>query len=110
MNLIRHNLLQRGFSLGELTLLTACRCRARSRSRHPARSISCMRCRRNPQTLMAFNLADETLPREHGFPFKLRIPTKLGFKNPKFVTTLYVTDKMPRGYWSDRGYNWFSGS
>jgi DMSO/TMAO reductase YedYZ molybdopterin-dependent catalytic subunit len=64
----------------------------------------------HPQTLMAFRLADEILPREHGFPFKLRVPTKLGFKNPKFVTTIYVTDKMPRGYWSDRGYNWFSGS
>jgi DMSO/TMAO reductase YedYZ molybdopterin-dependent catalytic subunit len=64
----------------------------------------------HPQTLMAFRLADEILPREHGFPFKLRVPTKLGFKNPKFVTTLYVTDLMPRGYWPDRGYNWFSGS
>jgi DMSO/TMAO reductase YedYZ molybdopterin-dependent catalytic subunit len=64
----------------------------------------------HPQTLMAFRLADEVLPRAHGFPFKLRVPTKLGFKNPKFVTTIYVTDKMPRGYWSDRGYNWFSGS
>jgi DMSO/TMAO reductase YedYZ molybdopterin-dependent catalytic subunit len=64
----------------------------------------------HPQTLMAFRLADEVLPREHGFPFKLRVPTKLGFKNPKFITTMYVTDKIPRGYWSDRGYNWFSGS
>jgi DMSO/TMAO reductase YedYZ molybdopterin-dependent catalytic subunit len=64
----------------------------------------------HPQTLMAFRLADEILPREHGFPFKLRIPTKLGFKNPKFITTIYVTDKEPRGYWTDRGYNWFSGS
>jgi DMSO/TMAO reductase YedYZ molybdopterin-dependent catalytic subunit len=63
----------------------------------------------HPQTLMAFKLADEILPPEHGFPFKLRIPTKLGFKNPKFITTIYVTDKEPRGYWSDRGYNWFSG-
>jgi DMSO/TMAO reductase YedYZ molybdopterin-dependent catalytic subunit len=63
----------------------------------------------HPQTLMAFKLSDEILPREHGFPFKLRIPTKLGFKNPKFITTIYVTDKEPRGYWSDRGYNWFSG-
>jgi DMSO/TMAO reductase YedYZ molybdopterin-dependent catalytic subunit len=63
----------------------------------------------HPQTLMAFKLADEILPREHGFPFKLRIPTKLGFKNPKFITTIYVTDKQPPGYWTDRGYNWFSG-
>ncbi len=64
----------------------------------------------HPQTLMAFKLSDEILPRQHGYPFKLRIPTKLGFKNPKFITTIYVTDKQPRGYWTDRGYNWFSGS
>ncbi|WP_375462601.1 molybdopterin-dependent oxidoreductase [uncultured Methylobacterium sp.] len=63
----------------------------------------------HPQTLMAFRLHDELLPHKHGFPFKLRVPTKLGFKNPKFVTTIYVTDKEPRGYWPDRGYNWFSG-
>jgi DMSO/TMAO reductase YedYZ molybdopterin-dependent catalytic subunit len=37
-------------------------------------------------------------------------PDQARLQNPKFVTTLYVTDKMPRGYWSDRGYNWFSGS
>lgn len=63
----------------------------------------------HPQTLMAFRLHDEVLPQRHGFPLKLRIPTKLGFKNPKFVTTLFVTDDEPRGYWPDRGYNWFSG-
>jgi len=63
----------------------------------------------HPQTLMAFKLADETLPFDHGFPFKLRIPTKLGFKNPKWVTTIYVTNTQPRGFWPDRGYNWFSG-
>jgi thiosulfate reductase cytochrome b subunit len=44
------------------------------------------------------------------YPFKIRIPIKLGFKNPKFVTTIYVTNKEPRGFWTDRGYNWFSGS
>ena len=47
--------------------------------------------------------------RKYGYPFKIRIPTKLGFKNPKFVTTIYVTDERPRGFWTDRGYNWFSG-
>jgi DMSO/TMAO reductase YedYZ molybdopterin-dependent catalytic subunit len=63
----------------------------------------------HPQTLMAFKLADEVLPSRHGYPFKIRIPTKLGFKNPKFVTTIYVTNQRPRGFWTDRGYNWFSG-
>ena len=63
----------------------------------------------HPQTLMAFRLGDDILPTRHGYPFKIRIPTKLGFKNPKFVTTLYVTNQQPRGFWTDRGYNWFSG-
>ena len=63
----------------------------------------------HPQTIMAFKLSDEILPTQYGYPFKIRIPTKLGFKNPKFVTTIYVTNSRPRGFWTDRGYNWFSG-
>jgi len=63
----------------------------------------------HPQTIMAFRLSDEILPWKYGYPFKIRIPTKLGFKNPKFVTTLYVTNQQPHGFWTDRGYNWFSG-
>jgi len=64
----------------------------------------------HPQTIMAFKFADETLPPKFGFPFKVRIPTKLGFKNPKWVTTIYVTNRKPGGFWEDRDYNWFSGS
>jgi DMSO/TMAO reductase YedYZ molybdopterin-dependent catalytic subunit len=64
----------------------------------------------HPQTIMAFKFADATLPRKFGYPFKIRIPTKLGFKNPKWVTTIYVTNRYPGGFWEDRGYNWFSGS
>lgn len=63
----------------------------------------------HPQTIMAFKLSDEVLPQKYGYPFKIRIPTKLGFKNPKWVTTLFVTNTRPRGFWPDRGYNWFSG-
>jgi len=64
----------------------------------------------HPQTLLALTFADETLPRQYGFPMKLRIPTKLGFKNPKHITAITVTNTYPGGYWEDKGYNWFSGS
>ncbi len=64
----------------------------------------------HPQTIMAFRQSDQILPVENGFPFKVRMPTKLGFKNPKWVTTMYVTDRYTGGFWEDRGYNWFSGS
>ena len=64
----------------------------------------------HPQTIMAFKYADQLLPPKYGFPWKLRIPTKLGFKNPKHVVALFVTNEYPGGYWEDKGYNWFSGS
>ena len=64
----------------------------------------------HPQTLMAFRYGDQILPPKYGFPWKLRVPTKLGFKNPKHVMALFVTNEDPGGYWEDKGYNWFGGS
>ncbi len=63
-----------------------------------------------PQTVLAVDFHDKPLPSEFGFPVRLRIPTKLGFKNPKWITSLFVTNDYPGGYWEDQGYNWFSGS
>jgi DMSO/TMAO reductase YedYZ molybdopterin-dependent catalytic subunit len=63
-----------------------------------------------PQTILALDFHDKALPSEFGFPMRLRIPTKLGFKNPKWITSLFVTNDYPGGYWEDQGYNWFSGS
>ena len=41
---------------------------------------------------------------------KIRVPTKLGFKNPKYVVSMEVTNDYKGGYWEDQGYNDFSGS
>ncbi len=64
----------------------------------------------HPQTLLTFKFADQILPPKYGFPMKLRMPTKLGFKNPKHISAIFVTNEYPGGYWEDKGYNWFSGS
>jgi DMSO/TMAO reductase YedYZ molybdopterin-dependent catalytic subunit len=63
----------------------------------------------HPQTQMTFKFGDEILPARFGFPMRVRIPTKLGFKNPKHVVGIAVLDHYTGGYWEDRGYNWFSG-
>ncbi len=63
----------------------------------------------HPQTQLTFRFDDKILPRAYGFPMKCRIPTKLGFKNPKYITALWVTNKDLGGYWENQGYNWFSG-
>jgi DMSO/TMAO reductase YedYZ molybdopterin-dependent catalytic subunit len=64
----------------------------------------------HPQTIMAFTFANQVLPRKFGYPMRIRIPTKRGFKNPKFVVALSITNDYPSGFWEDYGYNWFSGS
>lgn len=61
------------------------------------------------QTQMTFKFAGEILPRAYGYPMKIRIPTKLGFKNPKYVVAMDVTNEDRGGYWENQGYNWFSG-
>jgi DMSO/TMAO reductase YedYZ molybdopterin-dependent catalytic subunit len=63
----------------------------------------------HPQTLMAFKCDRQVLTRAYGFPMKIRIPTKLGFKNPKYVVSMEVTNDYKGGYWEDQGYNSFSG-
>jgi DMSO/TMAO reductase YedYZ molybdopterin-dependent catalytic subunit len=64
----------------------------------------------HPQTILALDYGDAPLPAKYGFPLKLRVPTKLGFKNPKHIAAMFVTNDYPGGYWEDQGYNWFSGS
>jgi hypothetical protein len=58
---------------------------------------------------MTFKFGDEILPRAYGFPMKIRVPTKLGFKNPKYVISMEVTNDYKGGFWEDQGYNSFSG-
>ena len=63
----------------------------------------------HPQTILATKYAKETITDPFGFPLRLRTSTKLGFKNPKWITAIEVTNTYPGGYWEDRGFNWHSG-
>lgn len=62
----------------------------------------------HPQTLLATKYAGETLPNPFGYPLRLRTSTKLGFKNPKWITAIEVTNTYPGGYWENLGFNWQS--
>ncbi len=62
------------------------------------------------QTLLTLTYDGQILPPKYGFPMKLRMPTKLGYKNPKHIVSIAVTNTYPGGYWENQGYNWFGGS
>jgi DMSO/TMAO reductase YedYZ molybdopterin-dependent catalytic subunit len=63
----------------------------------------------HPQTQLTLDFGAQPLPTKYGYPLKLRVPTKLGFKNPKHIAAVFVSNSNPGGYWEDQGYNWFSG-
>ena len=63
----------------------------------------------HPQTILATKYAREPITDPFGFPLRLRTALKLGFKQPKWITAMEVTNDYPGGYWEDMGFNWFSG-
>jgi DMSO/TMAO reductase YedYZ molybdopterin-dependent catalytic subunit len=63
----------------------------------------------HPQTLLAIKYGGETLADPFGYPVRLRMATKLGYKNPKWITALEVTNTYPGGFWENKGFPWFAG-
>ena len=64
----------------------------------------------HPQTLLALQYGmGIALADPFGFPMRLRMATKLGYKNPKWVTAIEVTNTYPGGYWEKLGFPWFAG-
>jgi DMSO/TMAO reductase YedYZ molybdopterin-dependent catalytic subunit len=64
----------------------------------------------HPQTLLCYEMYEQPLTREHGAPLRLQIPTKVGYKQAKYLTELKVAHVLDRvGYWEDQGYSWFYG-
>jgi DMSO/TMAO reductase YedYZ molybdopterin-dependent catalytic subunit len=66
----------------------------------------------HPQSLLCYEMYGQPLDRKHGAPIRLQMPTKLGYKQAKYLDTFRVTNVlMPgkTGYWEDQGYSWFGG-
>jgi DMSO/TMAO reductase YedYZ molybdopterin-dependent catalytic subunit len=64
----------------------------------------------HPQTLLCYEMYDQPLSREHGAPLRLSIPTKVGYKQAKYLTDMKVTNVVDKvGYWEDQGYSSFYG-
>lgn len=65
----------------------------------------------HPQTLMAYQKNGQPLSVDNGAPIRLASPIKLGYKQSKWVTRITLVNNLlpSRGYWEDRGYEWFAG-
>jgi DMSO/TMAO reductase YedYZ molybdopterin-dependent catalytic subunit len=66
----------------------------------------------HPQSLFCYEMYGQPLDRGHGAPLRLQMPTKLGYKQAKYLDTIRITNVLTSGktgYWEDQGYSWFGG-
>jgi DMSO/TMAO reductase YedYZ molybdopterin-dependent catalytic subunit len=63
----------------------------------------------HPQTILATKYAGEPITDPYGYPLRLRTAVKLGYKNPKWIRAIEVTNTYQDGFWEAQGFNWFSG-
>ena len=69
----------------------------------------------HPQTILAYELNDRTLPIPNGAPLRLRVERQLGYKHAKYLTRIELVESFDQirggkgGYWEDQGYEWWAG-
>jgi DMSO/TMAO reductase YedYZ molybdopterin-dependent catalytic subunit len=63
----------------------------------------------HPQTLVVYAQDGHYLNAAWGAPARIYSPTKLGYKNTKYLTKIVFMPRRNGGYWSDEGYEWYGG-
>jgi len=69
----------------------------------------------HPQTILAYELNDKTLPVPNGAPLRLRVERQLGYKHAKYLMRIELVESFTGiaggkgGYWEDQGYQWYAG-
>ena len=69
----------------------------------------------HPQTILAYELNDKTLPIANGAPIRARIERQLGYKQAKYIMRIELVENFDHiaggggGYWEDEGYPWYAG-
>jgi DMSO/TMAO reductase YedYZ molybdopterin-dependent catalytic subunit len=69
----------------------------------------------HPQTILAYEMNDETLTVPHGAPLRVRVERQLGYKMAKYIMRVEAVESFADlfggngGFWEDRGYEWYGG-
>lgn len=69
----------------------------------------------HPQTILAYELNNASLPIPNGAPLRLRVERQLGYKMAKYLMRIELVEHFGHiaggngGYWEDQGYEWYAG-
>ncbi len=56
---------------------------------------------RNEMAMVAVGIYGHALPMQHGAPWRVVVPWKYGYKNPKSIVEIEFTDQQPPTFWND---------
>ncbi|WP_340690432.1 sulfite oxidase-like oxidoreductase [Hydrogenobacter thermophilus] len=56
-------------------------------------------------TILAYRMNGQVLPRRHGYPLRLVLPKLYAWKSAKYVWGIEFMEKDKPGFWEQRGYN-----
>jgi len=57
----------------------------------------------HPLTLLTFGLYGQVLPNQNGAPIRITVPWKYGFKSPKSIVKIRLTEQQPVSAWMKAG-------
>ncbi|MBC7464784.1 MAG: molybdopterin-dependent oxidoreductase [Bdellovibrio sp.] len=63
----------------------------------------------HPQTVLAYEMNEAPLSLKNGAPLRLIIPIKYGVKSLKRIGRIFFADERPKDFWTEQGYDWYSG-
>jgi DMSO/TMAO reductase YedYZ molybdopterin-dependent catalytic subunit len=55
-------------------------------------------------TILAYNMNNNPLPNDHGYPLRAIVPGFYGMMNPKWITEIELVDSTYEGFWQRKGW------
>jgi DMSO/TMAO reductase YedYZ molybdopterin-dependent catalytic subunit len=68
-------------------------------------SVSLNMINSDERIMLCYAFDGKPLPIKNGFPLRIWIPDYFGMKQPKWITSIEVTDEYKEGYWVQRGWD-----
>jgi DMSO/TMAO reductase YedYZ molybdopterin-dependent catalytic subunit len=59
----------------------------------------------DPEALVVYDMNNQPLPREHGFPARLLVPGRYGMKDPKWLAGIRAMTQEYAGWYEQRNWN-----
>lgn len=64
----------------------------------------------NGDVILAYEMNNEVLPRDHGYPLRVIVPGVVGARNVKWLTRIILSEKESDSHWQQNDYKGFSPS